>query len=42
MRYAIKRAIFCPYCQRVLDIRDAVLLDGSDHGGRMDILHAAE
>jgi hypothetical protein len=42
LRYAVQRAIFCPYCQHLLDVRDAVLLDGTDHGGRMDILHAAE
>jgi hypothetical protein len=42
LRYAVQRAIFCPYCQKVLDVRDAVLLDGTGHGGRMDIMHAAE
>ncbi len=42
LRYAVQRAIFCPYCGKILDIRDAVLLDGSDHGGKMHILHAAE
>jgi len=42
LRYAVQRAIFCPYCEKLLDVREAVLLDGTDHGGRMDILHGWE
>jgi hypothetical protein len=42
LRYAVARQIFCVYCGKVLDVRSAVLLDGSDHGGRMDLMHAAE
>jgi hypothetical protein len=42
LRYAVQRQIFCVYCQHLLDVRSAVLLDGSDHGGRMDLMHAAE
>lgn len=42
LRYAVQRQIFCPYCDKVLDVRDAVLLDGSDHGGSMAIMHATE
>lgn len=40
MRYAVQRAITCPYSGGVLDMRRAVLLDGSDHGGRMDLMCA--
>jgi hypothetical protein len=42
LRSAVSRVIFCAYCQKLLDVRDAVLLDGSDHGGRMDVMHGAE
>lgn len=42
LRYAVQRQIFCPYCDKVLDIRDAVLLDGSDYGTKSDVMHGAE
>jgi hypothetical protein len=42
LKYAVQRAIFCAYCGKVLDVRSAVLLDGSDDGGRMDLMHADE
>ena len=42
LRYAVQRQIFCVYCTHLLDVRSPVLLDGSDNGGRMDLLHAAE
>lgn len=42
LRYAVQSQIFCKYCGKVLDVRSSVLLDGSDHGGRMNLLHAEE
>ena len=32
LKAAVMRQIFCPYSGRVLDVRDAVLIDGTDHG----------
>jgi len=32
LKAAVMRQIFCPYTGHVLDVRDAVLVDGSDHG----------
>jgi hypothetical protein len=40
LRSAVMRAITDPYSGALLDVRRAVLLDGSDHGGRMDIMTA--
>ena len=40
LQYAVMTAITCPYSGEVLDMRRAVLLDGSDNGGRMDLLCA--
>lgn len=42
LRYAVQRAIFCVYCGHLLDIREAVLLDGSDYGTKSDVMHGAE
>lgn len=49
LRYAVQRQIVCPYSGVVLDVRRAVLLDGSDYErtdgtgrkGRMDIMDGA-
>ena len=41
----IKRAIFCPYSGKVLDVSTTVVIDGSDYSkadgtrGKMDIMH---
>jgi hypothetical protein len=42
LRYAVQRQIFSPYGGEVLDVSRAVLIDGTDHGGRMSIMSAAE
>jgi hypothetical protein len=42
LRYAVQRQIFSPYSGEILDVRRAVLLDGTDHGGGMMIMTAAE
>lgn len=42
LRYAVQRQIFSPYGGGILDVRRAVLLDGTDHGGKADIMTAAE
>ena len=34
LRYAVATAIFSPYGGGLLDIRRAVLLDGTEHGAR--------
>jgi hypothetical protein len=31
LRAAVSRVMFCPYCQTVLDVTRAVLLDGTDY-----------
>lgn len=41
LRTAVQRQITCPYTGNLLDVRDAVLLDGSDHGGSMHIMSAS-
>jgi hypothetical protein len=38
----VQTAIFSPYGGGLLDVRRAVLIDGTDHGGRMLIMTAAE
>ena len=38
LRYAVQRQIFSPYGGEVLDVRRAVLLDGTDHGAHMTIM----
>ena len=40
--YAVQRQIMCRYCGKLLDVRDSVLLDGSEHGGGMHLLHSEE
>lgn len=47
LRHAVMTAIFCPYTSVVLDVRRAVLIDGSDYQradgsgrGRMNIMTA--
>jgi hypothetical protein len=40
LRQAVMTAMFCPYSNVVLDVRRAVLLDGSDHGHHMLIMTA--
>jgi hypothetical protein len=39
---AVQRAIFSPYGGEVLDVRRAVLLDGTDHGRGIHVMTAAE
>jgi hypothetical protein len=38
LKAAVMRQIFCPYSGKVLDIRDAVLIDGTDHGHSMYVM----
>ncbi len=40
LRYAVSRQMFCPYSDDLLDVRSAVLIDGSDHGHKMHIMTA--
>ncbi len=40
LRYAVARTILCPYTCQVLDVSNAVLLDGTGHGGTMHIMTA--
>lgn len=40
LRHAVMTAMFCPYSNVVLDVRRAVLLDGSDAGLKMHIMTA--
>jgi len=42
LKYAVQRQIFSPYGGDLLDMRRAVLIDGTDHGGRMNIMTAAD
>ena len=35
---AVQQEIFCPYTGVILDIRTAVLIDGTDHGHGMHVL----
>lgn len=42
LRHAVQVQITSPYGGGVLDVRRAVLLDGSDHGGKMHIMTADE
>ena len=42
LRYVVATAIFNPYGGGLLDIRRAVLLDGTEHAGTMHIMTAAE
>jgi hypothetical protein len=32
LKGAVQQQIFCPYTSKILDVRDAVLIDGSGHG----------
>jgi hypothetical protein len=38
LRYAVSRAILCPLTGAVLDVRTAVLVDATDHGGAMAVV----
>ncbi len=42
LKYACQRQIFSPYGGGILDMRRAVLIDGSDYGGKMSIMTTAE
>lgn len=42
LRHAVQRQIFSPYGGGLLDVRRAVLIDGTDHGGKMIIMTAVE
>jgi hypothetical protein len=42
VKAAVQRQIFSPYGGEVLDMRRAVLLDGTDHGGTMHIMTGDE
>lgn len=39
LRASIVRQIFCPYCGHVLDVSNSILIDATDYGGKMHILH---
>jgi hypothetical protein len=36
--YAVSRVIVCPLTRDVLDVRTAVLVDATDHGGAMAVV----
>jgi hypothetical protein len=42
LKAAVQRYIFSPYGGEVLDMRRAVLIDGTDHGGTMHIMTGDE